>query len=115
MINILEKLKECNVSNYEFELYEEGVAKVKGLSGIYVFIEYFEDDDTFLVFDGGFTMVECLENFEENDQLVEKVKKVLTKHQVSKEENSLYIECYKESLEECIQNMIDAENEILYQ
>lgn len=114
MVDVLKKIKESSSLNFEFELYEKGVAKVTGLNGFYVFVEYIEEDDTFLVFDGGFTVTECLDNFGDTDEIVEKVKRVLTKYKVNKEEESLFLECTKENLGENIQKLINAENEILY-
>lgn len=114
MKNVLEILKKANCKNFSFEEYDDNVAIVRDLNGIYVFVEYIEKDDCFVVFDGGFCITECLENFGDGDKIVEKVKKVLTKYQVNKNQESLYLESDYENLEEAIERLINVQNEILY-
>ncbi len=114
MIDVLEKIKKSNCEKYEFEEYDENVAIVTNLNEIYVFVEYIENEDCFVVFDGGFTITTCLEAFGDNDEIVEKVKRVLTKYQINKVEESLYLDGEYENLEESIDRLVNAEDEILY-
>jgi len=114
MIDVLEKIRKSNCKKYKFEEYDENVAIVTNLNGIYVFVEYVENEDCFVVFDGGFTTTECLDSFQDDDKIVEKMKKILGKYQINKVEESLYLDGKYENLEESIDRLVNAENEILY-
>jgi uncharacterized protein YcgL (UPF0745 family) len=111
----LDKIKKANTKNFEFEEYDENVAIVTNLNGNYIFVEYIEGEDCFVVFDGGFTTTELLENFGDNKNVLDKLKKVLTKYQVNKVDESLYLDGSYATLADSIEKLINVENEMLYQ
>lgn len=113
MANIIEKLKSCNVKDFQFEEVEENVALVSGLDDAYVFVEYFEEDDEFLVHDGGYVVTECVENFGESKEVLKKLEEVLIKYEINKEEEPIFLVCKAEALTENINKLIQAEREIL--
>ena len=110
MANIIEKLK---LASFQFEEVEENVALVNGLDNLYVFVEYFEEDDEFLVHDGGFVVTECVENFGDSQEVLNKMEEVLIKYQINKEEEPIFLVCDQKGLEEAINKLIQAEKEIL--
>ncbi len=113
MANIIEKIKACNVKEFQFEELEESVALVKDLEDCYVFVEYFEEDDEFLVHDGGFVVTECVENFGDSQEILNKMEDVLIKYEINKEEEPIFVVCDKNNIEEAIKKIINAEKEIL--
>ena len=108
---VLEKLKELNLG-YSFELFEEGVAKVVS-EDVEIFVEYFTDTDTYMVFDGGYTTVECLERFGDTKDIYNKMKTILEKYQINKEQESMYIECSQNEVEINIEKLIKIQEELL--
>ena len=114
MNDILEKINKAHCEKYVFEEYDENVAIVTNLNGICVFVEYVEKEDGFVVFDGGFTTTELLDNFGDSDKMVEKMKKVLTKYQINKVEEALYLDANYQTLEKGIDRLANAETELLY-
>ena len=110
---ILSRIKETNC-NYSFEIFKENVAKLKDDDYV-VFVKYVEEENYFLVFDGGYTIVECEERFLNNKKEINRVKNILLKYDVKKEEGSqpLYLEAKAEQLQEKIALLIKVEKEIL--
>lgn len=110
---VLTKLKEAKTS-YEFVLFEEKVAKLDR-DDVFVYIKYFEEDDSFMVFDGGYTIAECVEKYLDDEVVAKKAKKILEKYKVNKEkgEEPLFIECKLNELQESIVTLIKVEREIL--
>ena len=108
---VLEKLKELNLE-YSFELFEEGVAKVVS-EDVEVFVEYFTDTDTYMVFDGGYTTVECLERFGDTKEIYNRMKALLEICKINKEKESLYIECSQNEVGINIEKLIKIQKELL--
>ena len=111
---VLEKIKLADCKKFQFEEYDEGVAIVTNLDGVFVFVQYIENEDCFVVFDGGYTTTECLDSFGDSDEIVEKMKKALTKYKVNKVDESLYMEANYQTLEKTIEILVATEKEILY-
>ena len=110
---VLIKIKDAKIE-YPFSLFDDNVVKIE-IADVEIYVKYFEQDDSFIVFDGGFTIVECIERFGDSEKIFKKVQKVLEKYEVNKDEGKepLYLECDASSLKENIDKLISAELEIL--